>query len=225
MNPYLEQSDTWTDFHDDFIVRIRETLSDRVGPNYLVKLEMRLILHERSAAATIKAQGQPSLGFNWVEKHRSIEILDRRDRRIVTVIELLSPSNKTTGEDRDDYMVKRRQILSSPTHLVEIDLRRGGTRPSPPQLPPCDYYVLVSRRDDRPRVGVWPFGLRDPMPTIPIPLTAPDAPVLLDLKAVLNRSYDAGGYGKYIYEETPEPPLTEDDAEWAREIVPERGSM
>ena len=47
---------------------------------------MRLIRHERSAAATIKAQGQPSLGFNWIEKHRSIEILDRRDRRIVTVI-------------------------------------------------------------------------------------------------------------------------------------------
>jgi hypothetical protein len=240
MNPYLEQSDAWVDFHDNFIVRIQDTLNDRVGPNYLVKLEVRLILHERSAeerrffgiadvgvsdplnrsaprdGATIAAPLQLELPAVEVEKHRSLEIRDRHNRRLVTVIELLSPSNKTAGEDRDDYMVKRRQILSAPTHLVEIDLRRGGTRPSPPELPTCDYYVLVSRHEDRPRVGVWPFGLRDPMPTIPIPLTAPDPPIMLDLKAVLDRAYDAGGYRKYIYEETPEPPLAESDVEWAR---------
>src|SRR5580698_11380562 len=47
MNPFLEQADAWTDFHDNYIVRIQESLSERVGPNYLVKLEVRLILHER----------------------------------------------------------------------------------------------------------------------------------------------------------------------------------
>jgi hypothetical protein len=61
------------------------------------------------------------------------------------------------------------------------------------------------------------------MPTIPVPLTAPDAPVLLDLKAVLDKTYDAGGYGKYIYDETPEPPLAEDKAEWALGIVATAG--
>jgi hypothetical protein len=227
MNPFLEQSDAWMDFHDNFIVRIQESLSDRVGPNYLVKLEVRLILHERSAEerryfgiADVGVSDPLELPAVEMEKHRSIEIRDRRDRRIITVIELLSPSNKTAGIDRDDYLVKRRQVLSAPTHLVEIDLRRGGTRPSPPDLPPCDYYVLVSRHEDRPRVGVWPFGLREPMPKIPIPLTTPDAPVWLDLKAVLDRTYDAGGYGKYIYQEIPEPPLDENETEWARGFVP-----
>ena len=156
MNPFLEQSDAWMDFHDNFIVRIQESLNEHVGPNYLVKLEVRSV---------------------DVYKRRSIEVRDRRNRQIATVIELLSPPNKTTGSNRDDYMVKRRQILSAPTHLVEIDLRRGGTRPSPPDLPPCDYYVLVSCREDRPHVGVWPFGLREPMPTIPVPLSAPDGPI------------------------------------------------
>jgi hypothetical protein len=244
MNPFLEHSDAWMDFHDNFIVRIQESLSDRVGPNYLVKLEVRLILHERSAeerrffgiadvgvseplnrlatldATAITAPVQLELPAVEMEKHRSIEIRDRRDRRLITVIELLSPSNKTAGSDRDDYMVKRRQVLSSPTHLVEIDLRRGGARPGPPDLPHCDYYALVSRHEDRPRVGVWPFGLREPMPGIPIPLTAPDPSVWLDLKAVLDRSYDAGGYGKYIYREIPEPPLSESETVWAREFVP-----
>jgi hypothetical protein len=243
MNPFLEQSDAWTDFHDNYIVRIQESLSDRVGPNYLVKLEVRLILHERSAderrffgiadvgvsdplnrqtvnnATSITAPLQLELPAIELEKHRSIEIRDRRNRRIVTVIELLSPSNKTAGMDRDDYLVKRRQVLSSPTHFVEIDLLRGGIRPNPPDIPHCDYYALISRHEDRPKVGVWPFGLREPMPTIPIPLTAPDAPVLLDLKAVLDRTYDAGGYGKYIYQENPEPPLDENEMEWVRGFV------
>ena len=60
----------------------------------------------------------------------------------------LSPANKTAGSARVDYMVKRRQVLSSPIHLVEIDLRRGGICPSPPELPPCDYYrhAMSSRR-------------------------------------------------------------------------------
>jgi len=155
-----------------------------------------------------------------MEKHRSLEIRDRRDRRLVTVIELLSPSNKAAGSDRDDYMVKRRQVLSAPTHFVEIDLRRGESRPSPPDLPPCDYYALVSRHEDRPFVGVWPFGLRESMPTIPIPLAAPDAPVPLNLKAVLDQTYDEVGYAKYIYQEKPEPPLTENEMAWARQFVP-----
>jgi hypothetical protein len=242
MNPFLEQSDAWMDFHDNFIVRIQEALSDRVGPNYLVMLEVRLILHERSAeergffgiadvgvsdtsnrlatsdAMINSAPLKLKLPAVEIEKHRSLEIRDRRNRKIITVIEFLSPSNKTAGVDRDDYLAKRRQVLSSPTHLVEIDLRRGGTRPSPPDIPPCDYYVLVSRHEDRPHVGVWPIGLRDQLPRIPIPLMAPDSPVWLDLKGVLDRTYDGGGYGKYIYEGEPEPSLTEADMKWARGI-------
>jgi hypothetical protein len=108
MNPYLEQNDTWEDFHANFIIRAQEVLSTQVGQNYLVKVEVRP---------------------KEVERHSSLEILDRRNRRVVTVVELLSPSDKTMGPDRDDYLAKRRQVLAGTTHLVEIDLRRGGIRP------------------------------------------------------------------------------------------------
>jgi hypothetical protein len=188
MNPYLEQDDTWEDFHTNFITHAQETLSGRVGSNYLVKIEVR----QRPAVD--------------VERHASLEIVDRRNRRVVTVIELLSPSNKTPGPDRDDYMAKRRQVLAGTTHLIEIDLRRGGTRPDLPPLPLCDYYMLVSRYAERPRVGFWPVGLRDVLPVLPIPLATPDPDVPLDLRAVLNSAYDAANYGKYIYQEMPEPP-------------------
>ena len=49
MNPFLEQNDTWEDFHSNFITRAQETLSAQVGANYLVKIEVRLLLHELSA--------------------------------------------------------------------------------------------------------------------------------------------------------------------------------
>jgi hypothetical protein len=246
MNPYLEQNDAWEDFHQNFITRAQERLSERVGSNYLVKIEVRLYLHELTneerrfggrgdvgVAEAAPPGTQPAAGVGVigapmqlllpavdVQRESYLEIRDRRDRRVVTVVELLSPANKTPGPDHDAYMGKRRSLLASRTHFVEIDLRRGGVRPQPPELPVCDYYVLVSRYQDRPRVGLWPIGLRDRLPEIPIPLTPPDGDVGLDLQALLQRVYDAAGYGKYIYGEEPQPPLTPADAAWARQFVP-----
>jgi hypothetical protein len=246
MNPYLEQEDTWEDFHQNFITRAQELLSGQVGPNYLVKIEVRLYLHELSAeerryfgradvgvttppppgitgaaAAVVTAPLQLELPAVDVERQSFLEIRDRRNRRVVTVLELLSPTNKTAGSDRAAYLGKRRQLLAAPTHLVEIDLRRGGARPQPPDLPACAYYVLVSRYADRPKVDFWPIGLRERLPVVPIPLLPPDADVLLDLQALLDRVYDAANYGKYIYDETPQPPLSAADAAWARQFVPQ----
>ena len=73
--------------------------------------------------------------------------------------------------------------------------------------------------DERPRAGVWPMGLRDPLPVIPIPLVAPHPDARLDLKQVLDRVYDAAGYEDYIYDGGPRPPLTREDANWARQCV------
>jgi hypothetical protein len=251
MNPYLEQTDTWEDFHASFIAYARDTLTPQVGANYLVKIETRLYLHELSAeerrffakadvgvtaagpraraasapAATITAPLQLSLPAVETVRENYLEIFDRRERRVVTVLELLSPTNKTPGPDHDAYVGKRRSLLASWVHLVEIDLRRGGARPTPPELPSCDYYALVSRYEQRPHVvDVWPIRLRERLPVLPVPLTSPDPDVHLDLQALLHRVYDAADYGKYIYGEAPQPPLAPDDAAWAGALVPPRPS-
>lgn len=246
MNPYLEQNDAWEDFHDRFIVACAERLDPLVGINYLVKIEARLYVHELSAeerryfgradvgltgppAASASAPGAPALTAPVhltlpavdVQRHSWLEIFDRRHRRVVTVIELLSPANKTPGPDRDDYLTKRAQFLFSQAHLVEIDLRRGGERPRPPGLPRCDYYVLISRVEDRPRLDMWPIGLRERLPVVPIPLAAPDADVVLDLQELLNRVYDAAGYAKYIHGDRPQPALSAEDLAWAQQFVPQ----
>ena len=218
MNPFLEQDDTWEDFHGNFIVCAQEAINRQLGPNYVAKIKVRSILHELSTEERrFIGRGSPVVD---VEGQRFLEIRDLRNRKVVTIVELLSPSNKTPGLHQDNYLATRRHVLVGSTHLVEIDLRRGGTRPSPPEWPACDYGVLVCRYEKRPPIDFWPLFLRQRLPVIPIPLIAPDADVSLDLQAVLDRAYDAAQYGKYIYSEVPEPPLSPNDADWAKQFVP-----
>jgi hypothetical protein len=160
-----------------------------------------------------------------------LEIRDAaRDHILVTLIELLSPSNKLPGPDRKKFLRKQREVLSSPTTWVQIDLLRSGDRvaPHPGVDVHClrkgyDYLVTVSRPERRtPRLALelYGFTLRDPLPVIAVPLIAPDPDVALDLGAVFRRAYETGPYRKIIpYGAPPEPPLTPGDDAWARERV------
>jgi hypothetical protein len=248
MNPYLEQEDVWHDFHESFMPQAREFLASQLPAHYLVKIDEHLYIHEPSSdrssflgredvlvadrrsspdrgvqGATLQAPTEIVLPIADVERVSFLEIRDRRDRQLVTVLELLSPSNKYRGPDREQYLGKRGQLLSSAVHLVELDFLRGGPRmPFATPLPACDYYALVSRMDRRPHGEIWPIRLRDPLPPIPIPLSEDDPDVQLDLQAVLHRVYDAARYGNYIYEGTPQPALGNEDAAWAQEILASR---
>lgn len=247
MNPYLEQDDTWHDFHQRLIPLVAEEIGRQVRPAYIVKVEQNIYVHElpegqrkllgrpdiylaegvgkkgseaadSSVALMAPARAQ-LLPLTVTERDAFIEVRDRVERRLITAIELLSPSNKASGSDRDQYLAKRNRYLETGVHLVEIDLLRGGPRlPLHPQ-PKSDYCVMVSRAEDWPDVGVWPIGLRERLPIIPIPLRAPDAAAKLDLQAALHHVYDAAGYGDYVYARHPQPPLSEDDKKWAAEII------
>jgi hypothetical protein len=154
-----------------------------------------------------------------VRREPYVEIRDRQSRQLVTAVELLSPTNRRAGPDREQYLRKRHQYFQARVHLVEIDLLRGGPRLPLEDLPECDYYALVGRADEYPRVAVWPLRVRDALPTIPIPLRPPDGDATLDLQTLLHRVYDAAGYHYYIYEGTPKPPLLEADRGWAAELI------
>ena len=143
-------------------------------------------------------------------------IRDSRGRDVVTVIELLSPVNKI--RHRGAYEQKRRRVLESETHLVEIDLLRAGRHMTFRDAPPSDFLVSVSRREDRPDVDLWAFGLRDPLPTVPIPLRDGNA-VALDLRALLDAVWQVSAYDELIYEAAPAPPLSPADAEWAAGVL------
>jgi hypothetical protein len=92
--------------------------------------------------------------------------------------------------------------------------------------PPPTYLVLVNRAWQRVGIGsghqIFPVGLRDWLPCIPVPLKQGEEEVPLDLQFVFNRAYDTGPYrrGAVDYAKLPPAPrLDPEDAAWAAELT------
>ncbi len=244
MNPYLEQPGVWHDFHQSFTPRIAEALVPQIRPNFITKIECHAcvqevigdervfvgqpdvsLMHSGGVAIATAGRSVAAPAFGHIHPgvdtiHESfIEIRDRETSEVITVIELLSPTNKAPGSDREQYIGKRKAVLSSNTHLVEIDLLRGGQRMPVEDLPPCDYVVMVSRSYERPRVELWPFNLRDPLPLIPVPLRPERTDATLDVGQLLRDQFDAAGYEDYVYRTSPQPPLAAAEVAWAEGFV------
>jgi hypothetical protein len=227
------------------IAAMRALLNEKLPPRYGAFGDRYVWLHEPDAATRVRL-GKPDvfivdrkdLPSATVAKMlpplivtlpvirrqgtRYLKIIDRHSRHIVTVIELLSPSNKDPGEDREAYINKRNDYLASGTNLVEIDLLRSGPRMpvGEPEPPPADYFVFVCPANDLPKAGIWSFSVRDPLPDIPVPLNPGETPIVLALRACLDRAYDEGRYTLEIdYAKPPSPPLAEPDATWAHELL------
>lgn len=143
-------------------------------------------------------------------------------RQVVTVIEILSPANKlSAARGRDNYLGKRREVMASGSHFVEIDLLRAGARFGPDEeLPPYEYLINVSRAERRPKVTVWPVRLDQRLPTIPIPLLPTDPDAHLDLQGLLTAIYDRSGYAIDVdYTKDPVPPLPPKWRGWAKKLL------
>jgi hypothetical protein len=149
-----------------------------------------------------------------------LEIRRHPDRRLVTVIELLSPSNKELP-GRDVYFAKRNTLLNQFVHVVEIDLLLAGARLGMrTPLPAGDYFAYVSRAERRPHGDVYAWGVRNPLPVIPVPLLDPDPDYQLDLGALFRHAYDRGRYERSIdYTADPATALRTEDRGWAQEIA------
>jgi len=145
-----------------------------------------------------------------------VEIRRRPERRLVTVVEVLSPTNKT-GTGRWEYRAKRRALARQSVHLVEIDLLVGGERvASSPAMPVADDYAFVSRSERRPNGDVYGWTVRQELPSLPVPLAAPDPDVYVDFRAAFVAAFERGDYGALIeYRQPPLAPLAEADRQWA----------
>jgi hypothetical protein len=155
-----------------------------------------------------------------------LEVIDSKERGVVAVIEVLSPTNKVAGSrGQASYQQKRVEVMNSPSHFVEIDLLRAGV---PIQcrelLPKGDYFVHVSRKHRRPKGVVWPILLTQRLPVVAIPLKPEDPDAGLDLQAVLNTAYDRAAYDLEIdYRSDPVPPLPDEYVKWADGLLRSRG--
>jgi uncharacterized protein DUF4058 len=260
MDPYLEDPGLWPDVHARLIAIASEFLGQTIRPKYYVRIEQRVYIsdetdvgrpvmvpdlriayrpaHEGSTfvpgGGTAVEVAEPIEAITMIEEEIGesyIEIVDRLDRSVVTVIEILSPTNKVAGSrGRESYDRKRLEVMKSPTSLVEIDLLRTGL-PIPVYggIPPHEYLVHVSLGGERPggkrpAGKLWPIRLSQRLPAISVPLKPEDGFVALDLQAVLNTAYDRAGYDLELdYRADPIPPLEGEWNAWAHRLLQEKG--
>ncbi len=196
---------------------------------------------DRSPSTALIAQPRATVSpsEDWdvdvkMHKHLFIEIREASgEHRLVTLIEIVSPSNKR-GKDRTAFVDKQNEIIASDASLVVIDLLRTGRRILPSdeieqrlqmRKIRADYLVLIGRAWDRSasrqHYQLFPFTLRDTLPVIPIPLREDGAEPTLDLQFLLQRVYDGGPYrrGAVNYAKPPDPPLTEVESAWAAQFM------
>ena len=263
MDPYLENSGLWRDFHQRFITMLADALLPALPDDYDARSEEQIRLVEvppripqeyrpdigvykprapKPHASTSTSGGAavlerpPSAAVTvrtpaFVERRETwIEIIRRSDRELVTVIEVLSPTNKT-GVGLSDYRAKRLDLIYGGVNLVEIDLLLTGQRPAElaEPLPSGDFYAVVSRAEKFSTRGgeceVYAWQLRDVLPPLAVPLRPPTAEVAVNLAEVFNTTYDRGRYARALdYDALPQG-IGEGEKAWAREIAEKAGLL
>ncbi len=252
MDPYLENPAIFPGIHGPMVIYIRDQISAQIRPRYIASVGERVYVEsswdkppghavipdvwirkttstvgEQSARAVAEMDEPLVLEAPDLEiRQPFLEILDRESNLcVVTVIELVSPSNKYAGPGRDSYEVKQWEVLYSDRHLVEVDLLRRGPHVLAVNealvAGRCDYDYLVSVHRAHARAyEVYPRTVRQPLPRIRIPLAGDDPDVRLDLRTALAQAYDAGSYHQRIdYSQPCQPPLSTEDQAWADELL------
>jgi hypothetical protein len=252
MNPYLEDSELWPEVHSRLIIAIADAMAPQIRPKYRVAVEKRVyqmtdensvlvgipdvvvgrsLTKTASEKFTIAVASPPAkpitVNLPMPEEVREgyLEVREVATGEVVAAIEVLSPKNKRAGEGRKAYESKRQQVLGSLTHLIEIDLLRGG-EPMPilgNQIK-SDYRILVSRSESRPKAELYPFELQEQIPAFLLPLRRGDTEPLLDLQALIHGVYDRAGFDLAInYTHEPVPSLAESDITWANALLQQQG--
>ncbi|MCI0377396.1 MAG: DUF4058 family protein [Gemmataceae bacterium] len=246
MDPYLENVFLWSGVHTSLIVYIRNQLNALIRPRYVAAIEERVFVEgpkreripdvlvrkrrrSKGAIAVLEADIPIVIKVPGLEIHETyIAVLDRFARdQVVTVIEVVSLTNKYAGPGRDSYQEKQREVLGSKAHLVEIDLLRGGQHVSavPEWIVRAksdyDYLACVNRaKGPREDFQLYPRSLRQRLPRIGIPLAGDDPDVVLDVQEVLRQTYEDGGYADRIdYRRPCRPKLSKEDRVWANQRI------
>ena len=248
MDPYLEMVE-WQDFHVRIMTAISRQLAPLIEPKYLARLERRIFVEnhfdetrefypdleiispEGNGNGGTRSHGmvatlEPKLySVPLPEEHREtyLVIKDLERRKVVAVIEVLSPTNKATGSDGARiYNAKREELLSGTTHLMEINLLRKGRRPATraPIPDTTDYCVFLHHARRRSKVAVYEWSVRDPLPVVPVPLADDDPDAPLDLQAVFTEVYQEARYDLELpYDRELNPSLRRKDATWVNKTV------
>lgn len=240
MNPWLEEARIWRNVHQSLITALRDILAPQLEPRYFVDIETHtyistaptLPIQTRYPDVSILKIGGPAVAVAetrtaslpyvidlplpepYEEPYLEVRLVP--DGEVVTVIEILSHTNKKAGDDRRSYLQKREALIDSEVHFVEIDLLRAYRAMPFTEHLNADYRIFIRRRELDRKAHLYAFTVQQPIPTFPLPLLPDDQEPLVDLNAILHDLYDRARYRLVIdYSKPPIPPLDEAGAAWA----------
>jgi hypothetical protein len=200
MVPYLEAAHLWPAFHHQLVATLDDILGSMLSSEYLHRIVKR---QYAVADANFRPSDQP---FRWEEY---IEVRERNQGRLVTLLDVAGPSNKTTVIGRNAYLETRRSAKDEGANIVDIDLVLQGIPTfdfSRDGLPAWDYAVTVARADHADRYEIYTSTHQKRLPRFRLPLAKDDRDVVIDLNAAFLRCYEEGGFAANIdfHHEPPE---------------------
>lgn len=214
MDPFLEDEKLWPVFHHHLVLSLYQILLPGLVDRYRARIGQRHYVTEMALFTSIIR-----------EEHQEeyIELRQRSDARLVTLIEVVSPANKLTPAGRKAYLDKRQEGKFAGANLVEIDLVLQGQPTleySRDGLPDWDYAVTVTRAKQPERYEIYTATLQKRLPRFRLPLAADDRDTVLDLHVAFSRCYDQGDFGSKInYQGGPAVPLNDEDSAWVDELL------
>jgi hypothetical protein len=216
MDPFLEEEKHWPAFQPLVVHALYQMLQPGLLDRYRARVGERAYATEEALFTSI-VRTEHKEGF--------IEVRQRSDGRLITLLEVISPANKLTADGRRLYVERRDEVRRMHANIVEVDLVLQGptllndTRDTPPNW---DYAVVVTRWTHPDRYEIYSATLPKRLPRFRMPLASDDRDTVLDLQAAVQRAYDQGDFRKTIdYTRDPATRLSEDNRRWMDERLRE----
>jgi hypothetical protein len=210
MDPYLEEERSWPEFQHLLVRTLQHVLTPSLPQGYQVHT----------------AERRYDTGHG--EGHEEyLEVRGGADGRLVTLLDIASPANKTAPAGRAACLSAQQQAMEAGANLVEVDLVLGGEplmEYSRERLAAHDYVVVVHRAQQPGRYEVYANTLQKRLPRFRLPLGPADRDLVVDLQAVLGRCYEQGGFaGRIDYRRDPAVPLRAETRSWLAEFLRAQG--
>jgi hypothetical protein len=214
MDPYLEEDKLWPVFQHQLVMSLYQLLLPGLVDRYRARVGQRHYVTEQVLFTSIVR-----------DEHQEefVEVRQRSDGRLITLLDVVSPANKMSTEGRKAYLDKREECKRTGANLVEIDLVLQGQPTleySRDGLPDWDYAVTVTRCRQPERFEIYTATLQKRLPRFRMPLAADDRDHVIDLHVAFARCYDTGDFASQIdYQRDPALPLNNEDKKWLDELL------
>jgi hypothetical protein len=211
MDLYLEDEKLWNDFQHKLASCFYQSLL-QLSDRYRASICQRTYSSEQALFTSI---------IREQHKEDFIEIRQKSDRKLITLIDIVSPTNKMRKEGRDSYLETRKAAQSCKASIVEIDLVLQGQpmlEYSRDGLPEWDYAITVERSTQPGRFEIYTTTMRKRLPRFKIPLASDDRDLVHDLQQTFGKCFDESNFGAKIdYKRDPALKLDDDDRKWIAE--------